>query len=64
MLVLTRLPGQDILIGDELVYGSGEHVIRIQVVGISGNKVRIGIEAPEDLIIIRSELVGKKETVQ
>ena len=61
MLVLTRDTDQDILIGVGSVQ-FGEYVIRICVVGFSRGKVKIGIEAPEDLVILRSELV--KETAK
>lgn len=47
MLVLSRKPGQQILIGD---------CIAITVVRISKNTVRIGIDCPEDIDIIRGEL--------
>jgi len=63
MLVLTREPNEDILIGDEEVQ-VGEHVIRIRVLEITKGKVKIGIEAPDDLKILRSELARNKETVQ
>jgi carbon storage regulator len=47
MLVLSRQPGEKILIGDN---------IEITVVGISGGKVKIGIEAPRTVNIKRKEL--------
>jgi carbon storage regulator len=47
MLVLTRKPGEKIHIG------SG---ISITVVGVQGNKIRLGIDAPEDVPIFRAEL--------
>ena len=47
MLVLTRKPGEKICIG------SG---ITITVVGVQGNKIRLGIDAPEDVPILRAEL--------
>ena len=47
MLVLSRKAGQDIYIGDN---------IRITVNKISGNRVTIGIAAPNDVRIIRGEL--------
>lgn len=50
MLVLTRKEGERIRIGDDIV---------ITVVRSGGDKVRIGIEAPSDKVILRSEL---KET--
>jgi carbon storage regulator len=47
MLVLTRKPGEKINIG------SG---ITITVVEVKGNKIRLGIDAPEDVPIYRAEL--------
>jgi len=48
MLVLTRKPGEKILIGDD---------VTITIVRIDPNTVRIGIEAPRDMNIARQELV-------
>ena len=47
MLVLSRKVDDTIIIGDN---------IKIQVMKIKGNKIRIGIEAPSDLKILRGEL--------
>ena len=47
MLVLTRKPGEKIHIG------SG---ITITVVEVRGNKIRLGIDAPDDVPIFRAEL--------
>ncbi|MFO0952465.1 MAG: carbon storage regulator CsrA [Isosphaeraceae bacterium] len=47
MLVLTRKLNERIVIGDN---------IRITVVGIRGNHVRLGIEAPPEVTILRDEL--------
>ncbi len=47
MLVLSRKPGERILIGDK---------ISITVVRIAPGIVRIGVEAPEELPILREEL--------
>ena len=47
MLVLTRKPNQSIFIGDR---------IKITVVEIKGNQVRLGIEAPSDQKIYREEI--------
>jgi len=47
MLVLSRKPGERILIGDK---------ISITVVRIAPGVVRIGVEAPEELAILREEL--------
>ena len=52
MLILTRRPGETIMI--ELP--SGEQ-IQIAVLGQKGNQVRVGIDAPADMVILREELV-------
>src|SRR3954469_17284579 len=48
MLVLSRKINESILIGDR---------IKITVVGLRGNLVRIGIEAPGEVTIMREELL-------
>jgi carbon storage regulator len=53
MLVLTRKANESILIGDG---------IRINVASIRGRQVRIGIEAPSDVQIIREELLSERAT--
>ena len=52
MLVLTRRVGESILI--ELP--SGEQV-SVTMLGIKGNQVRIGTDAPDDIKILREELL-------
>ncbi|ABQ28240.1 carbon storage regulator CsrA [Geotalea uraniireducens] len=47
MLVLTRKIGEAVTIGDQ---------IRIMVVEVKGNQVRLGIEAPQDMRIYREEI--------
>jgi carbon storage regulator len=47
MLVLTRKMNERIIIGEN---------IRITVVGIRGNHVRLGLEAPPEITILRDEL--------
>jgi carbon storage regulator len=55
MLVLTRRPGESLLIGDG---------IEVQVVRIDGDRVVIGIVAPSDVTVVRSELVrGSREAI-
>lgn len=48
MLVLTRKPKEQIIIGDKIV---------ITVVQVNGDRVRLGIEAPRDMPIYREELL-------
>lgn len=52
MLVLSRDPQQSII----LEYPNGEKVT-IQVLSVNGKQVRIGIDAPKDIKIARSELL-------
>jgi len=47
MLVLSRHEGEKIIIGDS---------IAITVVRVNGDKVRVGIEAPDDVLVLRGEL--------
>jgi carbon storage regulator len=49
MLVLTRKPDESIVI---------DGGIKITVMEIRGNRVRLGIEAPKDVAVRRSELEG------
>ena len=49
MLVLSRKVGERILVGDQ---------VTITVVRITGGGVRIGIEAPPELTVVREELLG------
>jgi len=55
MLVLSRKSGERIRIGDE---------VAITVVRIGPNTVRLGIEAPRDLSILREELCVDISTEQ
>lgn len=48
MLVLSRKAGESILIGDD---------IRIHIVRTGSDKVRIGIDAPRSVNVVRTELV-------
>jgi carbon storage regulator len=48
MLVLSRKLNESIMIGND---------IRITVVGLRGNQVRLGIEAPGDIAVFREELL-------
>jgi carbon storage regulator len=52
MLVLSRKVGQRILVGDQ---------ITVTVVRISGGGVRLGIEAPPEMPVIREELHERLE---
>lgn len=47
MLVLSRTPGEQIKIGDD---------ITLTVVDVRGDKVRLGIEAPRDVPVHRHEV--------
>jgi carbon storage regulator len=53
MLVLTRKPGQSIMIGDG---------VEVQVLSVAGEKVRLGITAPRDVSIFRNEVYERIES--
>ena len=52
MLVLSRKVGERILLGND---------IRITVVRISGGGVRLGIEAPADVAVVREEVINNNK---
>lgn len=47
MLILTRRVGESLMIGDD---------INVTVLGIRGNQVRIGVNAPKDVSVHREEI--------
>lgn len=47
MLILTRRVGETLVIGDE---------VTVTVLGIKGNQVRIGVNAPKDVAVHREEI--------
>ena len=55
MLVLSRKVGERILLGDK---------IRITVVRVSGGGVRLGIEAPADIPVVREEVVLENDVTE
>jgi len=50
MLVLTRKVGEAIVIADK---------ITVRVLSISGGRVRLGVEAPDELLVLRGELADR-----
>lgn len=48
MLVLTRKQNEGILIGNDII---------VTVINIEGDKIRLGIEAPKNVRVIREELL-------
>ena len=47
MLILTRRVGEVLMIGDD---------VNITVLGVKGNQVRIGVNAPKDVAVHREEI--------
>ena len=47
MLILTRRVGESLMIGDD---------VNVTVLGVKGNQVRIGVNAPKDVAVHREEI--------
>jgi carbon storage regulator len=52
MLILTRRPQETIRVGDQ---------VTITVLGVEGNKVRFGIDAPRHIVVDREEVHERKQ---
>jgi carbon storage regulator len=52
MLVLTRRPGEEIIIGG---------VIRLTVVSVKGDRIRLGIDAPPSIVVDRQEIHERRQ---
>ena len=53
MLILTRRINEALVIGDN---------VTVTVLGVKGNQVRIGVDAPKDVSVHREELASKGDT--
>jgi len=50
VLILTRRIGETLMIGDE---------VKVTVLGVKGNQVRIGVDAPRDVSVHREEIYDR-----
>jgi carbon storage regulator len=55
MLILTRRVGETLMIGDD---------VTVTVLGVKGNQVRVGVDAPKDVPVHREEIYERIQKEQ
>lgn len=55
MLILTRRVGETLMVGDE---------VSVTVLGVKGNQVRLGVNAPKDVAVHREEIYERIKSEQ
>lgn len=58
MLILTRR------VGETLVIGQGDQEITVTILGVKGNQVRVGTDAPKEVAVLRGELIEREQAKQ
>jgi len=55
MLILTRRVGETVMIGND---------VTVTILGVKGNQVRIGINAPKNVLVLREEVEDRNKRKQ
>lgn len=55
MLILTRRIGESLMVGDD---------VKITVLGVQGNQIRIGLTAPKEVAVHREEIYKRIQDIK
>jgi|LUMF01.1.fsa_nt_gb carbon storage regulator CsrA len=63
MLILSRRAGEEVTISDRQTYHEHTYIgptVRLRVLSVTGNRVRLGFDAPDSTVVLRAELEQRR----